>query len=705
MSIEEQFSSILEGFRLNQQGDPFEIISSFKQISANQAISVGEKLQSDPQLLEEFENWDLETKLWDLVDVLYRFRASVQLEPLDEYEFSSLAVKQENFLIKNPNIRELGLVIHWLQSNSRSVDLPIIEGAKWGNTGKDLDADAPIRTNTPIHPEDITIDEQNFYTIYKLLLVNKIGEAIEVANSTGNFSLALILSGTQEYTDPIIDGLSEGNPSAAPSGIKHKLLWLKTVYNLSKKATSPSERMIYNFLSGGDISLNLKEAGDDWEESLLLYTYQLYNYSLENFISKGENITPRPRYENIGDILNSLLKKNTGPHPLRVILGGVIINLISTLLGSIVSSINDESIKPYLTRIITHLSLFEMILGNQNATEDITTIITLYISKLSDYNLPNLIPIYISFIPNEIDGREIYSLFLSTITEPEQRKQQLRIFRKLQNPLTTDEDFVMIDDSNSSLINVLRRTVERVVIETEDYYTPQKTIQIQDTPGIDDTDFKLYRSVEWFYDNEMYEDAILATITVIRRFLLNGKLTSLKAFTKDKNFRKLIRDHDSDLHAKLLTNDQFVPQITEEHNQELLEYSQLVDGLNLISDWREFVTTQNTLWEPSGVSKSIEKTTAFLRELAFSWLKDGIELRTTYAPFLVIELLNIYQSARLKDWKYMKEAFALINDVADESKNDLLGCFIRSGRLDEFLVKAGEVSVVAVENGVSGIFA
>ncbi|RCK59353.1 hypothetical protein Cantr_07357 [Candida viswanathii] len=97
------------------------------------------------------------------------------------------------------------------------------------------------------------------------------------------------------------------------------------------------------------------------------------------------------------------------------------------------------------------------------------------------------------------------------------------------------------------------------------------TITLQDDgSSVDETDFKLYRAVEWFYENQMYSDAIKASIVVIRRFLVNGKLSSLKQFAAGNNFKQLVTDYNVDNVGENGRDD-----ITEETKEELLEYSTL----------------------------------------------------------------------------------------------------------------------------------
>ncbi|KAK6203620.1 nuclear pore protein 84/107 [Scheffersomyces amazonensis] len=782
--IEVQFATILKEYQLKTDVEEFDIIGKFKSLCAQRALAIGTTLEGQ-EVSAEFDHWDLETKLWHLVELLSSFRLSRwDISLLKEYEMSSLGTKQENYLRQNPQIIELYRIIEWLQTNTRNVDTEGVESyqMKWNNTrlavvNKDydillnnipahnlvdtLDVDSPLRSNKSIHPHDEAVDSTNFHIIYKLVLANRVTDALEIARNTGNYALALILLGyTQTYYDPIIDKRDEEDikdindgedgedgeilPSIA-SGTKHKLLWTKAVYKLSQQPNlNKYERLIYSYLSGGDVSANLSEAADDWAESLLIYTSQLYTYKLQEFminLYKDQNsdedipsivILP-PQLTTLDDILNALSKSGTtvsqqSQHPLRVISGSIMIDKVSSLLHNLLHKHAQDNAtlnQPHLTRVLTHLAIFKSIIGGDNPVlpEDLTTIITLYIAQLSDSKLTDLIPIYLSFIPDEKDAREAYSLLLSTITDYDERLKQIEISKRINDHST---DVVMLDNTNTNnnnsnnnnqdkMINVLRRTVERVLSETESYYRDLQSsasIEVQESEDtIDDMDYKLYRSVEYFYENNMYEDAISATVTIIRRFLLCGKLSALKQFAKGKSFKSIINNYD----VQLLAKEHDEGHISEETKLELLEYSQLLEALILIDDWRNFasITNDTGKWKSSAVSNSIEKTSKTLTKLIFDWFKGlshsddkaiYTRYRAIYVPYLIIELLEIYQNSRLNDWKYMRQVFTLINQVANEEDNDFLECFQASGRLQEFLVKVGEISVVASERGIQGVF-
>ncbi|CAK7903491.1 nucleoporin Nup84p [[Candida] anglica] len=801
-SVVQQFASALQEYQLaSSSGDPFEIINNFKAISAGEALKYGEASISNPSdeyIKETFETYDLETKMWHLVYILYSYRMGKDNEKLlPNYKFSSEDVKRHNFLYENRKIREVSLIINWLQENTKSVDTKqLATGSKWqatkselanqslnvlasngsrSSTLKELDSDGPLRNNQQsLHPDDESADSQNFQLIYRLVLSNQIDDAVEVANNTGNFTLSLILLGAvHNYVDPVVDqqafaqGEEEGMileqdeellNNDAPSGQKHKYLWRQTVYKLSQQTNiNTYERLIYSYLCGGDVDANIKEAKGNWEEILLVYLNQLYVHKMGEFIisnlekegiSNKETLAvsiPSPQNDGVDDILN-VIQRNSNSiaseesrHPFRLICGGIMVEQVSTLLHNIIKQLSVEQQNSYIIRVVTHLSIFSLIIGGEDVikSKDITKVISLYIAYLSTIKKEELIPSYLAYIPNESDARECYSLFLSSLTDPKERAKQIEISRQFFEPLGNEvgdvEMDIGVDDSTSStsgdyegkMVNVLRRTVERVMVETASHYAPN-TSGISTDEEVDEIDFKLYRAVEWFYENKMYEDAISATITIIRRFLLCGKLNALKQFGKEKNFKQLIKDYDFDVNTKMFSSSSASTSVTEEDKEELIQYEVFIQGLALIDDWKKFLeesqingaqTSKNlSFWKVPHVGNSIEKISSTLGKLTFNWFSRLIsqdysenvalfkEFRSIYIPYLVMELLQIYQYSRLNDWKYMRSAFRLINDIADDESNDLLTCFVNSGRLNEVLQKSGEIAAVASEIGIGGIF-
>lgn len=759
---ETQFARVLENFKLGTSSDdPFSVVKSFTAISAKIALALNQKDS------EDFENWNLETKLWHLFELLYSFRLA-ENEDFDAPPYSSIKVRREAYLLKNPKLKEMLLIIQWLQYNSPSCQFPPLTDAqklKWIQTTiksktkllsamtnsaesaqlvSTVDLDAPLREDKQIAKEDLDADLVVFSQIYQILLTGDYQGAIDICNETGNYTLALILLGAiQDYYDPKIDGELDDMEidSSEASGIKHKYLWHQTVYKLSQeKSLNYYERLTYTFLSGGDLSENIKFAENDWEQSLLVYLYQLLTFHvrvfLQNSLPEDEKLRsiplPSPQFESVDGILNTLLKKgNESKNPFRVIMGSVMIDQLNVFLHNAFKADQADIALDYqILRILTHLAVLSVMLNLNDGSKTPTRIITRYITRLSDLDLEDLVPVYMTFIPDEKDVRECYSIFLSTITDPEKRSRQLNILNKFEISQASGDDTPAssatedIQETDNKVYNVLKRTVERVMLETEEHYSQEGNVLVSDEV-IDPVDVKLYRSVDWLFDKSMYEEAISATKVLMRRFLLTGRLKSVQAFSKGKNFKSLLKDYDFQIQTKSLYGNSPPAAISEEDRQELLQYQELVETLDLLDQWKSFVGTDANasefsegFWKSKDLEKSIEKTIQNLQTLVSTWFKDIVldyadeelvkiykEFRSIYVPYFIIELLEVLQQVRRTDWKYMREAFQLINEVADDKANDFLQCFITCGRLNEFVSLAGKLSIVASERGVKGIFA
>lgn len=684
-----------------------EIVQQFGEITSQRALEVkSQEIYNGTSSQEEFDNWDLETKLWRLVEELY----SIRLYPFEndgEYE-------------------ELKTILHWLQDNSPLVTTPEDDDLynKWSNTRislstsklnpsaeentdkelvEYLDADAPLRSNKRVDLADEKIDSVNFETIYKFVLLGQIESAIDYAKDTGNLTIALILTGALDDSDKMTDdNKKSGN---------FKSTWIKVLYKLSQKdQLNRFERLIYAYLSGGDISENLEYASSSYEEYLNVLIQQL----LANRILVNEKSTslediqiPPPQAKSVGEILNMVSGANgtkaeeESRHPIRVISASVMINTIGSLIQTVNENTDDKTF-----RILTHLAIFLALVKPLEDGSQLRDLITMYVSKLSKSDQPELIPLYLSFIQNEGEAREIYSLILSSINDKQERAKHLQVARR--NVSGADDDVVMVSDDTAKekLDNVLKMVVSNVMVDTESHYEKGNgTIVISDEDledAISEDDKKLCHAVEWLYDNRMFEDAIRATIVVIRRFLKNGKLTSLKSFAEGKNFKNLVSDYN------LQNTGAEYDAISEDTKLELINYENFVEGLRLLGQWRKFTADNNT-YDGSTVEASLNKTTKLINKLVLDWHKELndpelIEFRKSYVPYLIMELLTIYENAREKDWKYIRLAFELVHLVADDGANDLLECFNSSGKLKEFLNRIGQLSATATERGLDGLY-
>lgn len=768
-SPEVQFAKVLENYQLSgSSASPFDVVQNFVSICAGRALAA--QHSEDGSINQEFDSWDLETKLWHLFYVLYSFRLSVAPPQADVPSYVSDSLKRENFFSRNPKIRELLLIIQWIQQNSNDVIIPeeCVSELKWSTTKvaietkalaslankartdlvNQLDVDAPLRSGGKITEQDAESDQTCFKVIYDLLLSGQNQEAINYAAQSGNYTLSLILVGAfQDYVDPVIDDLAvpgidveedESVVITEPSGTKHKYLWYQTVNKLAKDPRiSKFEALIYSFLLGGDLAENIKLTST-WESHMLLYVNQLLTHHLRNLLKmnltddRDEMISniifAAPQHQSVDGILNTLQNTSAisaaSKNPFRVIMGSVIIDQLLLFLHNSSKSADSQIVEDkHILRVLAHLAVVSVILGIDEGSKSPTRMITRYISRLSESGLDDLVPVYLSFIPDEKDVRECYSIFLTTIVDSDKRNRQLEILRRLGTSAFSDNATLLssnseeLDDQYESKIhNVLKRTVERVMLETLAHYELQQDIQLREDE-IDEVDVKLSRSVDWFYENFMYEDAVLATLTVFRRFLTTGRLRAIKEFCAGKDFKTLLKKYDSSVQIRSLEGASPVV-ISDSEKEELLHYDDFGRCLDILDEWKTFLgPMKETHWISKDVEKFIEKITLHLSNFILTWLRDAIqhescktriqlyeELRSLYIPYVLIELLQILQQCRLHDWKYMHQAFSLVNEVANDGENDYLRCFLACGRIGDFVTLAANVAMVAAEKGIKGIF-
>lgn len=691
----------------------FEIVQQFSAIASEKAFKVKEEeVYNGVSSPEEFENWELEMKLWRLVEKLYITR----LIP--------------NELEQEQKLEELTSILRWLQDNTPDVLIPDSEDNlnprnKWSYTriavstaqykplvGKDidldlvenLDVDAPLRTDQRIEPADEEKDAEIFEVIYKFVLLGHIKSAIDYAKDTGNFAMALILTGGLDDSDDMSDTLQQSKMV--------KSTWIKLVYKLSQNPRlSQFERLIYTYLSGGDISGNLEIASASYDEYMNVLINQLLVYQyLKNEKHKSvDNIhIPPPQAKSTKDVLTIVSSaagtnaQKESTHLIRNISASVMINEVESLIKNVNKNTDNN-----VLRILTHLGIFLALVKPYQNPKDLGNAITEYVSRLFDSNQADLAPLYLSLIPDEEDAKKAYYSILTAITDKEERARQLHVAKKVASLHVDDDTVIVADDApKEKLENVLKSIVEREIEETAPYYKQSNGAIVIFDEDLDDSiskeDSRLCNAVDLFYENRMFEDAIESTITIIRRFLMMGKLASLKRFSKDKNFKNLVSDYN--VQKMGAENDE----ISEDTKLELIHYENFVEGLRLLSQWRSFHAGLST-YDGSTVEASLNKTTKLMTNLVSSWLKDFLdpmlmEFRTLYVPYLIIELITIYENARMKDWKYIRLAFNLIEEVANDGVNDYLKCFETSGRLQEFLAKVGQLSAIATEQGKQGLY-
>lgn len=700
---------IVAGFDEGRTPDPFDIVREFRSIAAKYAIETVDK-QS-----ESFRDWELEAKLWHLFELLLNFRTADQdLETMDVRHFNSSAVFEKQLLHENRELYQIWLIMIWIQNNmtppSRPSGLPT---TKWSNTMmsgglKSCDLDYPLRDDlAQIDSKDKEEDSAFFRYIYQLLLAGKVEEALEECRLSDNLTISMILCGMQVYVDPKIDTqLSDDFESR--QGIKKHVLWRRTVYSLSQDPKlNQYERAIYSFLAG-EIPSEEATRTSDWDSGLLLYLNQILQIEVENYltshnkISKDELILPMSSHAlDLQHVLNLL--SSTYPaeseHPIRVLMGGIILDTLQSVLHSAVKLLldmvqgetaeNDLADTPYLLRIVTHMSIvLDLVSPGIISARDKSKLITAYISIMKLHGLYEVIPVYISFLEEE-DVIEAYSFILSTLEDQEVRQKQLEISSFLRLPTS----------------NILRKTTERIFADTEADYTPDGEIAV--TSEISSVDKHLIFSVEWLLLGRLYVDAVDSVIALSRRFLINGKIKSLEYFMNRNSLDDLLKKYKLDTLSQRTEDDQ-----KDVKEKEILEYQRLITELKKFDEWRKTVCQLNS---ESNVPSLIERFQEYSKgtfELIRSFFVElyeedhpdkeiYFEIRSLYTPYLIIELHKelVEAALLLRIPTFIREALNFANLVANETDKIYL-LFQSSGKLQEYLKLVAQTATLSSDTSI-----
>lgn len=696
-AILSNFADTLRDFRLHKTQDAFDIIKEFRSIAASKAYELYSQRSSDPECV----NWELEAKLWHLVELLVGYRYSEESEKLDIHSFNSNIVFEENFYKDSSKLREIWLMIVWLQESAAEPDRPNLASSKWLNTQlshtlENLDSDAPLRLNKSINPKDQEEDSIFYKYIFELLLSGRYDEAQTECMKTNNWTLRMILSGLNEYLDPVIDKQIDQIDEKA-QGIKKKALWRRTLYLLSKNENlSEYERAIYGYLVGDLAPLKLSHT---WDSQLLIYLNHILTSEIESSlidndrIDKDDLIITIPRSElSVQDVLNSISQKlkEESEHPLRVLIASVLSNKVGpiihsslSLVGSVMlgkEEINEIFAEPYAIRIVTHLAIFISIIDPSaiNA-EDRSKLLTTYILLLRLYEQYNLIPVYVSFL-SEVEARDAYSLFLIDLFDSQERIKQLELSRLYKLPLE----------------NILKRTVERVFTLTEEHYQVKAGVTLQD---INEVDNKLIRGVEWFVEAKMYSDAIHASVSLFRRFLLTGRTKAAQEFATRNSLSQLLKNYDVEQYGVLVEE-----KVSDNERQELSQYEALVKGLSIIDEWRNKPRFGGAVTNIEYINSITEHLRLLISSVFYDLSNTDYEveiideLRSLYVPYLIIQLHKIYVDGRQYRSAYLREALDLVNTVASESSKFYI-LFQNCGRLKEYLALVADCAALAAGEG------
>ncbi|CDO94599.1 unnamed protein product [Kluyveromyces dobzhanskii CBS 2104] len=708
-----KFGQVLKEYRAkvlngDESIDPFGIVQEFRAIAGEEALQVAGSGNYDTT--EQFQNWELEAKFWDLVELLIEYRTSDTVdEDINVHSYNSNVVFQKQLLQSNKGIYEIWLIKSWLEANLGLPERPdSLSTTKWTNsmiagTVKSMDPDSIIRdSTTSLEPEDRKNDREFFVYAFRLLLAGQFERLTQECEYTDNLTLNLILRGIDSYVDPNVD--TEMNDEySSQQGIKRHALWRRSVYALSQDPSlDPYEAAIYTYLAG-DSPENLTIDDLDWETELLVYINHIWNVTIENHliehgrVDKDELISSMDTTcPSLSQVLNILASKypEESEHPIRVLIASVFLNTIgpvvksstAMLLDVIKGEDKDNGLfnESYLLRILTNLTIFLDIVSPDSVdVSDKSKLLTYYVSLLSFYGLNEIVPVFISFLTEE-EGIEAYSFFLTNLVDPDVRQKQIELSTYVGLPTA----------------NILRRTAQRVFEETDEHYIVDQGVEL--TNEISEVDQRLMNGVEWLIEFELYTDSINTIIALSRRFLINGKVKALEFFLSRHDIPNLLKEYQ--LEQISLQEDDESSNLK---SNEIMQYTSLLSTFKKQNDWVNSSQTFSTESKLPSLIKQfkefsnciIDLVTTFLVELTDGGKVDDpevlYEIRALYTPFLIMELHRnlISASETLKVATFVQEAIDLSILVANET-DKLYLLFQSSGKLNAYLQMVAKASAL-----------
>lgn len=756
--VQTDFSNILQDFRVNfGENDLKSVVTGFKRICYENIL----KIEGDDTIKvgdSTLENWVLEARLWTLLESLMDVKFMKDLTKKGQLQvtkselkgklstYTSNTVLLDRILGEKNDLFELFTIYKALLESSNlditsylDADTDSIQASKWLNTKlqiqsgtisaqtvRELDADAPTRSGKQLLPKDVERDEAFFTRAFRLLLCGDLKHLTKLSKETGNQNFALICCGLREYVDPTVDLI---DTSSKPTGIKHKLLWRRSVYNLIKNGHSKAEHACYGYLCGDFESASVLTRS--WDDKLLVYLNNLLQCRLDDKlikyyrkISKTSEIklasslsTPPMVATSIKDALNKLSRDEDrstrleSQHPIRVIIGSILSDNVPELMRSTIQNLSELSSSgdvqnneiarvPYLLRILTHLAIIlQLIYGEEVVSNSkYSEIIKSYILLLVSQKRYDQVPLYASFIPNDQTLMETYSTILASADlVAKERESQIRLMGQLYLPKEA----------------ILRSTVTKCFAQTESLYPVDQEVTLN--VEVTDRDRKFYRCIYWFYDSGMSTDCLEAVVMLMRRFLTCGKLQAAIEFMNTISLPSVIQHYKRKV-TIIKEDDEEMKQyiIPKSKLSELVQYQHLIAAFGTLGTFEaDMVTDEN-----ADNLKKVVKMAAVLDELLKTWMFDlstdtslskedhdmYCELRRTYIPAVfttLFELLVRYRNLS-QDILY-DQAVNMINILADENYK-FYELFNSANQLKPFLQRFSEVSTIFYGERKQGIY-
>lgn len=579
-SISKEFATAIVNFRMKfPQLDLSDLINNF------QEILLKDSKRND-------ENIGLEWLFWCILNSLLDTEKFKTTEIDNVINIGKITITDPNLIEKYKILNVLNQFNSFKMTNDEDIIKIIskLPNIKWENTKLDLiigesnlnsiDSDSIFRNsnsnsnlNLNLNEIDSNNDEIFFQMAFNLILSNNFKELKEICDLSSNFEFWGIV---QNYYSISL------NLDSFP-------IWRKTMFKLTNVTKNKWEKSCYGLLCGDYNSSSI--CANSFEQKLYCYLNNMFQNGLEDLLPKFElNLTtttlisPPLIFNKINDALDSISQDSSNSkifnqckNPIRVLIGSLISNNSKLIMESTLNLIlkNDSTTtneeNSYLLRILTnfsiilHLKFGDLILK----TDDYIKILKIYCLRLLLNKLYYQIPIYISFIPND-ELINTYSNILSNFSSiniidklsiDEFKREQIKSMRNLQLPME----------------EIIRLTMLKIFKNTEFEYNKLNFNDINLNYNCNEIDKLLIDQLNWSIIGNMSLDSILCSQTILRRFLITGKIGSCLKFLELINLPNLIQNYSL---LNLSNNDKPLLEIIQFH--QLIILIEKITNLNNI---------------------------------------------------------------------------------------------------------------------------
>lgn len=615
----EAFGEIVGQFKSDpNQTDPFSLVEGFRRVTLSMNVS---GLHSNRNV----QNWALETKFWCLLSELIRFRNYRTITPSTTKNESDVDMR-EYIHSKSASLQEKWIIISWLMSNPR---LEMFE------TFEPLDEESSF-----------------FRSVFHLLIENKVEEAITKCKENSNWRLAMVVSGLTHY--------------------ENRLLWRRTVFQLSQSPQiNKFERAIYGFMCGDvDSCLSVTET---WESRLLVCVNNMYQSEMEDEVIAERARMKKPveneilamgvpvnRFSNYREIFSHAVNtKDMLPDPLYMFLESLITGDMAELFKDSIRAleVSGESFSVELLRVIVHFALFMKFVDESVVTDaDVCKLVEVYKSQVLSHSFLHLVPVYLSFVPNEDAFVSSYCEFLTHVAD---RSQQVAIMRDLQLPLEL----------------ILKTLVGKVFNETASQYKRSEGyVTLSEPNEVSQSDRLQIDVLGWYFDSNMVEDAVECSVILLRRLLLCGKFNAAMQLSSCFDLNKLYNDYSLKIEY-MKVPDTFLA--------ELKNHCALITSLEAIQKFEVSDTYVENV-----IKITTETMKSYLVDVEDSPVFQ--ELRFVYVTYLLNALFDLLVKTNVA--RFVKQALELINLISDE-KFEFYDILLATENLDKFLYMYANASL------------